>query len=200
VYLREGRLDDAVAALERANAHDPPAPEWSVAWFSGLIDKQNGYLDEAIANFELILNLDTQETRERGFDFSLDYRVLNELGQTLYERAKQERGEAGRPARVALLERARDTFERALELDPENLTAHYNLALLLADLGDEDGAQEHRALHAKYKPDDNARDRAVNLARLANPAANHASEAVVIYDLQREAAYGLASETPSKGF
>jgi hypothetical protein len=39
--------------------------------------------------------------------------------------------------------------------------------------------------------DDNARDRAVAAARRANPAADHAAESVVIYDLQRSGAYGL---------
>ncbi|MEE2908230.1 MAG: hypothetical protein VX527_10430, partial [Planctomycetota bacterium] len=37
--------------------------------------------------------------------------------------------------------------------------------------------------HGKYKVDDNARDRAISEARRKYPAANRASEAVVIYDL-----------------
>ncbi len=40
----------------------------------------------------------------------------------------------------------------------------------------------------RYKPDDNAADRAVRLAREKYPAANHAAEAVVIYPLQRPGA------------
>ncbi len=189
VYLREGRLEEAAEALARAAAHQPRANAWSVLWFSGLVNKQNGFLDEAIADFEELVALDTEETRKRAFDFSKDYRLLNELGQTLYERAKEERGEEGRSAREALLARACSNFERVLELDPENLTAHYNLGLILSELGDEPGAEAHRSLHEKYKPDDNARDRAVAIARRADPAANHAAEAVVIYDLRREGAY-----------
>ncbi len=185
VYLREGRLDEAVEALGRAAAHDPPAPPWSVTWFKGLVNKQNGFLDEAIADFQTVVSMDTQDMRDRGFDFSLDYRVLNELGQTLYERAKEERGEANSSARSALVERAFEQFQRVLELDPENLTAHYNLTLLYEERGDTESAARHRRLHAKYKPDDNAKDYAITQARLKNPAANHAAEAVVIYDLQR---------------
>jgi hypothetical protein len=49
-------------------------------------------------------------------------------------------------------------------------------------------AAEERALYARYKPDD-ARDTTVALHRLRNPAANHAAEAVVIYDLQRDGRY-----------
>src|SRR6266704_518538 len=34
VYFKEGRLDDAVAALQRAARSDPPAPRWTIAWFN----------------------------------------------------------------------------------------------------------------------------------------------------------------------
>ena len=52
-------------------------------------------------------------------------------------------------------------------------------------LGRDDEARRHGELHAFFKPDDNARDRAVAVARRNNPAANVAAEAVVVYDLQR---------------
>ncbi len=91
--------------------------------------------------------------------------------------------------RDALLREAVGWFEKALALDVEDLTAHYNLALISALLGDEARAKKHRALYTRYKPDDNARDSTVALHRMHNPAANHAAEAVVIYDLRREARY-----------
>ncbi|MCH8804855.1 MAG: tetratricopeptide repeat protein, partial [Planctomycetes bacterium] len=191
VLITEGRLDEAVVALRQAAEHVPPAPAWSLAWFTGLVNKQNGFLDEAIANFTSLVNMDTDETRAREFDFSQDYRLLNELGQTIFERAKQERGPARRDQRHRRLREAAGWFERSVELDPENVTAHHNLSLILAQLGENERAAEHRALHAKYKPDDNARDRAVALARRKSSAANHAAEAVVIYDLQRRGAYEL---------
>ncbi|MEE2939765.1 MAG: multiheme c-type cytochrome, partial [Planctomycetota bacterium] len=57
VYLAEGRVDrDAPEALRRARDFDPPAREWSVLWFTGLVNKQNGNLDEAIANLEQIVD------------------------------------------------------------------------------------------------------------------------------------------------
>ena len=52
-------------------------------------------------------------------------------------------------------------------------------------LGDSAGADAARAKHAKYKPDENARDTAVRLARQKYPWADHAAEATVIYDMQR---------------
>ncbi|TDJ55192.1 MAG: tetratricopeptide repeat protein [Planctomycetota bacterium] len=198
VYFKEGRLDDAVTALQAGRNFDPPAYPWTVAWFTGLVNKQNGYLDEAIANFSSIVDMDTAETRRRDLDFSRDYRLLNELGQTLFERAKQERGDAASERRRLMMIEAAGWFERVLKLDPENVTAHYNLALLAEELGEPERAQRHRSAHGKFKPDDNARDRAVAAARIRYPAANHAAEPVVIYDLQREDAYEL-SHTPVPG-
>jgi tetratricopeptide (TPR) repeat protein len=192
VYIKEGRLDEAVTALNQAAAHDPPAPPWSVAWFTGLVNKQNGHLDEAIANFTAIIDMkDTAECRKREFDFSQDYVLLAELGQTLFERAKQERGDGRKAERERLLNEAARWFERALSYDSEDLGSHYNLSLIYAQLGNDVKAEEHRVLHRKYKPDDNAADRAIAIARMNDPAANHAAEQIVIYDLQREGAYEL---------
>ncbi|MXX62339.1 MAG: tetratricopeptide repeat protein [Holophagales bacterium] len=186
VYLAQGTVrDDAIAALERAAAFDPPAPSWSVAWFSGLVNLQNGAIDDAISNFRSILEADSEEMRRRGFDFSRDVRLHNELGLALFERAKRERGPARTDTRAERLREARESFDRALVIDPENVTAHYNLGLIHAQLGDSDSAVRHRELHARYKPDDNARDRAIAIARRADAAADHAAEAIVIYDLHR---------------
>lgn len=197
VYVKEGRLEEAVAALRRAAAHEPSAPPWTVSWFTGVVNKQNGHLDDAIKNFLSVANTEFEGAAERGFDFGQDYRVLNELGQTYFERAKQERGDAARPERNRLLGEAVTWFEKVLAWDPENLTAHYNLALVHTRLGNEKVAAKHRVLHLKYKPDDNARDSAVATHRAKNPAANHAAESIVIYDLQKPENYEL-SENPDK--
>ncbi len=194
VYLKEGRLEDAVGALQRAAKTDPPAPRWTIAWLNGLANKQNGYLDKAIAEFRSILEDKYPELDQRGFDFSKDYEVINELGQTLFERAKLERGEENAARRREFLQQAVARFQKTLALDSENVTAHYNLALIHAQLGDDKLAAEHRKLHERYRPDDNARDRAVAIARRANPAADHAAQAVIIYQLQRPGAPGLPAD------
>ncbi|MEM6571502.1 MAG: multiheme c-type cytochrome [Planctomycetota bacterium] len=189
VYLREGRVaKDAPDALRRAAEFDPPAREWSILWFTGLVNKQNGSFDAAIENFEQIVEGGFEQAKGRGFDFSKDYRLLVELGNTVYERARQERGAARRPRREEMLREAAGWLERALELDPENVAAHYNLELVYSDLGDETRAAQHAELHAKYKPDDNAADRAIAAARRKYPAADVAAEPVVIYDLHRAGA------------
>ena len=197
VYYKEGRLDDAVEALQRAAKFDPLPPRWTVAWFNGLVNKQNGYLDKAITEFRSILEDRYPELDQRGFDFSRDYEVINELGQTLFERAKMERGEANKAAREGFLRQAIERFKKTLSIDAENVPAHYNLALIHEQLGDSKLAAEHRALHERYRVDDNARDRAVTVARRADPAADHAAQAIVIYSLQRAGAPGLADTKPT---
>ena len=196
VYFKEGRLDDAVAALQRAVRFNPPAPRWTVAWLSGLVNKQNGFLDEAIREFRSILEDRDPELDRRGFDFSKDYEVINELGQTCFERAKRERGNPER--QKEFLQKAVEQFQQTLARDAENLTAHFNLALIYAQLGDEQTAAFHRREHEKYLPDYNAADRAVAIARRAHPAADHAAQATVIYPLQRPGAPELTVEPPSK--
>ncbi len=183
VYFKEGRLDEAVAALQAASKCDPPAPRWTVAWFNGLVNKQNGFLDQAITEFKSILEDHYPELDRRKFDFSLDYEVINELGQTYVERAKMEPDRTEK--RKEFLNLALRQFQKSLSIDSENLTAHYNLALIYAQLGDEGKAVFHRREHEKYRPDDNARDRAISIARRHDAAADHAAQATVIYPLNR---------------
>ncbi len=195
-YLKEGRLDDAVTALQQAARMDPPAPRWTVAWLNGSVDKANGYLDKAIGEFRSIVEDHFPEIDTKNFDFTKDYEVLNELGQTYFERAKQEhaRPEAYRQ----YLGLAEEQFRKTLALDSENVPAHYNLALIYEAMGRTQEAADHRRLHERYRPDDNARDRAISLQRRRNPAADHAAQAIVIYPLQRPAAPGLSqAATPN---
>lgn len=192
VFVKEGRIGvEAPEALRRARDFEPPANEWSLLWFSGLVNKQNGELDDAIASFKQIVRGGFAKAQGRGFDFAKDYRLLNQLATTIYERAKQERGPARRSAREALLREAEGWFRDALAIDPENVTAHWGLRQIYADLLEQEQAERHAALHRKYKVDDNAHDRAVALARRRYPAANHAAEAVVIYDLRRAGTFEL---------
>lgn len=182
VYLEEGRLDEAADALRRAADHPEPPPPWSMAWFSGQLLFQQGHFDAALSAFEALVETRFAEARERGFDFSRDYRLLNQLGLTWLEIS---RGHENMEQREEALRQARSWFEAALNEDPENTSAHYNLARTLTDLGEPQLAEFHSAEYQRYRVDDNARDRAIALARRANPAADHAADPVVIYDLHR---------------
>lgn len=192
--LREagsGQLEQAVEAVKRAAAAtDPAAPEWTIKWLSGELNRQQGFLKEAEENFRQVLNYRTEETIRRKFDFSRDYVVNNLLGQTIFDLALQIRGERRKDERQQRFKEAADVFQRTLELDPENVDAHYNLAQLYSNLGDAELANKHQKLHARYKTDDTARGQAVGAARKKYPAANAAAEPLVIYDLHR------TSQTP----
>jgi tetratricopeptide (TPR) repeat protein len=196
VYNVEGRLDDAVAALQRADKYrgEEGYPRWTWAWLSGDINRQQGRLAEAIVNLRSVLEDRTPDMQTRGFDFSYDYEVINLLGQTLFDlgrlRARQARQEEARKA----WQEAVAQFEKTLAIDSENVTAHHNLQLLYAELGDSEKSRHHEQLHLRFKLDDNAQGRAERLARERYPAANHAAEAVVKYSLQRRGAPGLGSE------
>ncbi len=196
VYLREGRVTaEAPEALRRAREAVGPggekAPEWTLLWLSGLVNKQNAENGDAARCFEQIVEGGFAQAAGRGFHFERDYRLLNELADTFYILAIQERGDERADERTRLLQRAREQFEAVLALDPENVMAHYGLQRVYEALGDQPEASRHAGLHQKYKVDDNVRDSAVAAARQRYPAANVAAEQVVIYDLQRPGALGL---------
>ena len=182
----EGQLDEAVDAVARAAKQtDPPAPPWTMAWISGVLNRQQGRLTEAEENFRQVLTWDTSETRRRKFDFSRDYVVNNLLGQTVFDLATRIRNPKD-PRRLSRLQEAVGVFQRTLELDSENVDAHSNLAQLYQMLDRDDLAQKHRELHGKYKPDDTARGQAFGAARAKYPAANEAMEKVAIYKLNSD--------------
>ncbi|MDZ7754246.1 MAG: aspartate phosphatase [Gammaproteobacteria bacterium] len=191
VHYREGRLEEAAADLGHAAAAG--APPWVVAWLSARVEREFGDLDSAIARLEALVATRFEEARRRGFDFSRDYRVWNELGRTLFERARRERGAEHRTRRAAFLARARDALEQALAMEPENAGTHHNLALVYSALDDSATAARHRELHDRYRPNDHAVAAAVAAHRRRNPAADHAAEATAVYDLQRPGAHGLAA-------
>ncbi|MDX1970884.1 MAG: multiheme c-type cytochrome [Planctomycetaceae bacterium] len=186
VYLAEGRLAEATAAVAKAVDvakpmffTEPVYAPWAVNWISGQIHFQTGRLDEAIRAFEAIRNDRNAEMVRRGFDFSRDDQVLNELGLAYFERAKSRQD----AARTDDLRNARDCFEQILQRDAEHSAAHYNLMLLAALLADPVAAAKHRMLFQRYKVDDNARERAASLARMKDPWAARAAEPVAIYPL-----------------
>ncbi|MEI4550349.1 multiheme c-type cytochrome [Pseudoalteromonas spongiae] len=189
IYYQEGRLEQASDALARAATNEYPAWPWTVTWFSALIDKQNGYFDAAINNFERLLNTDFNDAKARDFDFSEDYRVWVELAQTYIERAKTHRSQQAEAAKQADFTKAREALYTALKYDVENHQAYYNLYVIAKLTQDHKSAEKYRNLHEKYRPDNNAKDTAISAHRVKNPAADHAAAPVVIYDLNRPTIY-----------
>jgi tetratricopeptide (TPR) repeat protein len=194
VYLKDARLQEARILLNNLRGNDQLQTPWTLDWLDGMASKQLGDLDAAAAMFERLVQTDYAEARARDFDFSLDYRLLNELGQTRFEQAKRLRRPAEQALRRDLLDKAINLFDRVLAIDYENTAAHYNLSLVYAELGDSERASRHREFYLKYRPDDTAAAIAARHRR-GNPAADHAAEPVAIYDLQRPGSYGLADSS-----
>ena len=190
VWLQEGRLNEAVTALDRA--YTDGAYPWSVAWFSGLVDMQLGNFEAAIAKFVQLHRTEFTEATKRGFDFSRDFNLLNKLAQANFELSKIS---ASEEITRELLTTAAEIFHTALVEDPENVQSHYGLMQTYERLADDEKAAFHRHQHQKYRVDDNAKDRAVNAARQKDAAANRASESIVIYDLQRTREYVVGTTT-----
>ncbi len=186
--IREGRLEEAAAALTRATkaAADGAKPSfpWTIAYFTALVDKQNGNFTAALEGFRRVLATDFATARERGFDFSLDTRVLHELAETALEELALGRGDLADEAELAY--EALRAVDASLAIDPEQAPTWWLRVRACTALNDQGGAEAARKQHALYKPDENARDTAVRLARERYPWANHAAEATVIYPLMRE--------------
>ena len=136
VYIDEGRLDEAARQLDAAGRCDPPAPAWSRAWFTALVNSETAtrkeHLDAAIAELEKLLDPAAQP-KDRGFDFTQDYVVWNTLANRLFKRRQFE--PAGSDARREILLRAVKAGGAGAGLDAEDVTAHDLLALAYGELG-----------------------------------------------------------------
>ncbi|MFO0866302.1 MAG: hypothetical protein U0744_16925 [Gemmataceae bacterium] len=194
VHLAYGgteRIELARKHLAAARTSDPPAPWWTVAWFNGLVNLQNADFDEAIRQFETILdpaNIDPV----RKFDFTGDFIVRNELAKTLFTKAQQESDEA---AQNRLLQLAASHFEKTLALDPENVDAHEFLAKTYHRLGkDFSGAaetspdavaKEHVLQCVEENPIPEAADRVRKIAKATTLAMNNPDDFRKWIDLRR---------------
>ncbi|WP_406699617.1 tetratricopeptide repeat protein [Singulisphaera sp. Ch08] len=128
LYLKEGRIGEARDAIEKAATQPQPPAPWVIHWLTGQINERNGRLDEAIASYEAILGTTVPE---RGFDFSLDYEVVNALGGASYARARLE--PVASEERLTYLRKSIAAYRRTLAIDTENVAAHYGLGLAYAD-------------------------------------------------------------------
>jgi hypothetical protein len=159
---------------------DPKPPDWTWAWLRGMVHKKQNNVADAVLSFRSVIDDRYDALRQRGFDFSKDYLVINELGWMLFQSANSERD----PAKAKeLLEQAGAAFRRTLELDVENLTAHSNLEQIYRQLGDSQREEEHRKRLEQYRPDE-ARSATVNAAAGRYRAGAHASDPIAIYVLR----------------
>jgi tetratricopeptide (TPR) repeat protein len=129
VRVQEGNTAGAGEVLQKALALKPGLARAS--FFYARVLKEEGKYDESAQTLRTVLA-----------QFPHDRVVHNELGRVLF-----------------LQKRYADAvkeFQQALEVDPEDLQANYNLMLCYSGLGDEARANQHKELYLRFKADESA--------------------------------------------
>ena len=148
--LQEGDVEVAKIVLEKALVVSPNLARAHFFYASFL--RTQGRYDDAAYHLRLVLK---QYPRDRV--------VLNSLGRVLFLQRKY-------PDAVNVL-------NSVLEIDPEDLQAHYNLMLCYNGLGDEKQAHEHQVRYLRFKADE-AAQAITGPYRQLNPEDNNERQAV----------------------
>jgi len=129
VHVQEGDTSGARQVLEKALALNPNLARAN--FFYGRALRSDGEYDRAI-----------EAQRKVAAQYPRDRVVRNELGRLLF--LKRRYAEAIKE------------LEAVLDVDPEDLQAHYNLMLSYKGLGDEVRAEEHQKRYLRFKADESA--------------------------------------------
>jgi len=127
--LQEGNLAGAEEVLRRALAADPKLAK--THFFLGVILKNDGRYDDAINHLRIASDL-----------YPRDRVVLNQLGRVLFLKRR--------------FTEAIEQFQKVLQIDPEDLQAHYNLMLCYQGSGDQARANHERVLYERFKADESS--------------------------------------------
>ncbi|MDE0087274.1 MAG: tetratricopeptide repeat protein [Candidatus Poribacteria bacterium] len=149
--IKEGDMRGAEAMLNKAfEIQKTLLPEnlhrAKVHYFYALVQESYGNYDIAI-----------QHLQQAASQFPRDTRVRNELGRMYF--LKREYG-------TALAQ-----FQQTLEVDPEDLDAHYNMMRCYRALKNRSMAQKSEKLYLRFKADESV-DAITGIARRADPHAN----------------------------
>ncbi len=127
--FQEGNLDGAEEVLRKALEVDPKLAK--THFFLGSVLKGRGLYDEALGHLQAAAAL-----------YPRDRVVRNQLGRVLF--LKRE------------FARAIAELKQVLQVDPEDLQAHYNLMLSYQGMGDEAQAAREKQLYERFKADESA--------------------------------------------
>jgi tetratricopeptide (TPR) repeat protein len=127
--LQEGNLPGAEEVLRQALKVDPELAK--THFFLGSVLKNDGRYDEAQKHLAIA-----------AAKYPRDRVVRNQLGRVLFLQRKFD---------DAIAE-----FTRVLDVDPEDLQAHYNLMLSYQGTGKPELAERERALYLRFKADESA--------------------------------------------
>ena len=120
-------MDRARSVLAKALALSPHLAR--AHFFYAKVLRSDGHYDEAADHLHVVL---AQYPRDRV--------ALNDLGRILFLQRKYAN--------------AVKVLQSVLEVDPEDLQAHYNLMLCYEGLGDEKQAHEHELRYLRFKADE----------------------------------------------
>jgi tetratricopeptide (TPR) repeat protein len=132
------KYDDAKGNLAKALTLLPGDPR--ALYYRAIVERNAGQVKEAIVDLQAVL-----EKYPRSKD------ALRELGFSYYQQHDYPQ--------------ARDTYERIQVIDPDDLAAHYQLAILYRRLGDKTKAAIESAKFADQKDDPNASEYALQFLR-----------------------------------
>jgi Flp pilus assembly protein TadD len=121
-------------------------------FFLGTVLKNHGRYDDSLGHLRTASRL-----------FPRDRVVLNQIGRVLFLK---------RQFKEAITE-----FTRVLQIDPEDLQAHYNLMLCYQGLGDGEQAERERVLYLRFKADESAQA-ITGPYRQLNPDDNNERQAI----------------------
>jgi tetratricopeptide (TPR) repeat protein len=139
------KYDDARPNLEKALTLLPGDPR--ALYYRALVERNGGQVKEAIADLEAVL---VKYPRSRD--------ALRELGFSYYQQHNYPK--------------ARDVYEQLQGVDPDDLAAHYNLAILYRRLGQKEKASYEAARFADEKDDPTASVYALEFLRKHPEVAN----------------------------
>ena len=122
--FQQGKSEEAVVALEKALEVDPA--HWKAHNNLALASIDIGELELAEAHYRESLAIEPQPA------------IYNDLGFVL--------------ERQGMIEEATDAYRKALELDPESASAHYNLGAALARTGQFTEAESHLRMALETNP------------------------------------------------
>ena len=182
--LLQGDLRGAEAAFRQVMAIDPDYPDGPVNAARARL--QEGDVDAAIPLLEQALALEPDLARAHFF-LGTALRALGRYEEALRHLAAardqypRDRVVLGQIGRLQFLDRQYDaavaTYESVLEIDPEDVSAHYNLMLAQQGAGNREEAMRERALYERFKADE-AAQAITGAFRRASPEDNNERQAI----------------------
>ena len=127
VAVQEGDMDRARQVLERALKISPKLARAN--FFYAKVLRNDGDYDGALQHLHTVVD-----------EYPHDRVVLNDVGRLLFLKRQYQQGI--------------DMLERVLQIDPEDLQAHYNLMLCYQGLGKSADVERERKLYMRFKADE----------------------------------------------